>query len=78
MACKVKINRHGFLAFRLYFNGIESWEGTEYPDTIENRRLLETQAVIISHEIKSGSFNYPHVFPNGNKAHLFRREEDRT
>jgi hypothetical protein len=76
MACKVKVNRHGFLAFRLYFNGMESWEGTEYADTVENRRLLEPHALTISHEIKKGSFDYLQFFPNGNKAHLFRRHED--
>ncbi len=27
MACKVKVNRHGYLAFRLYWDGNESWEG---------------------------------------------------
>ena len=35
MACKVKVNRHGYLAFRLYWDGNESWEGTDW--TIRQR-----------------------------------------
>lgn len=28
LGCKVKVNRHGFLAFRLFWNKQRSWEGT--------------------------------------------------
>jgi hypothetical protein len=38
--------------------------------------LLEAHALTISGEIKKGSFDYLQFFPNGNKAHLFRRQED--
>jgi len=75
MACTVKVNRHGRLAFRLYWNGMESWEGTDYKDEPENRRVLEAEALIISREMDDGIFEYLHHFPHGNKAHLFRREE---
>src|SRR6266478_2997215 len=75
MACAVKVNRHGRLAFRLYWNGMESWEGTDYMDKPENRFVLEAKALIISREIDDGIFEYLHHFPHGNKAHLYRREE---
>ena len=76
MACTVKVNRHGRLAFRLYWNGMESWEGTDYKDEPENRCVIEAKALIISREMDDGIFEYLHHFPRGNKAHLFRREEE--
>ncbi len=60
------------LAFLLYFNGITSWEGTELLDTPENRALAEAKALLISHEMTQGAFDYLAHFPNGNKAYLFR------
>ena len=74
MTCKVKINRHGSLAFRLFWNGIESWEGTGLKDTPENRQLVKAKALLVAQEIKEGTFDYLKHFPRGNKAHLFRQE----
>jgi hypothetical protein len=71
MACKVKVNRHGYLAFRLYWEGNESWEGTEWKDTPKNRTRAEARAMLISDHIENGTFDYLKWFPNGNKAHLF-------
>ncbi len=75
MACKVKTNRHGLLAFRLFWDGISSWEGTHLKDTPENRELVEAQAVLITDQMKRKKFDYIEQFPNGNKAYLFRQEE---
>ena len=76
MSCIVTTNRHGSLAFRLYWNGIESWEGTKgLKDTPANRRLMEAQAALISKEIEDGRFDYLHWFPGGNKAKLFVQEK---
>ena len=36
MGCSVRTNRHGYLAFRLHFLGMESHEGTKLKDTPEN------------------------------------------
>jgi integrase len=72
MACKVKTNRHGFLAFRLYWNGHESWEGTGLNDTPKNRERMEARAVIISEEMERGKFDYLKWFPEGNKAKQFK------
>ena len=72
MACKVKVNRHGFLAFRFYWNGREFWQGTGWRDTPKNRIKAEGKALEITEEIKAGTFNYLKWFPNGNKAHLFK------
>lgn len=68
MSCIVKVNRHGYLALRVFWRGMRSWEGTGLPDTPENRRLVEAQATIINAEIKAGSFDYLRHFPKGNKA----------
>jgi len=75
MACKVKVNQHGFLAFHLFWNRTRSWEGTGLRDTPENREFAKAQAVIMSREIKKRKFDYLKWFPEGNKAHLFRVEE---
>ena len=72
MACKVKVNRHGFLAFRLYWNGYESWEGTEWRDTPKNREKAQARAVLISEEMEQGVFDYLNWFPEGNKAEQFK------
>jgi Arm domain-containing DNA-binding protein len=61
VACKVKVNRHGNLAFRIYAPTLPNngaWEGTDLADTPENRRFAKAQAVLISREIKKGTFDY--------------------
>jgi len=78
MACKVKVNRHGILAFHLFWKGQRSWEGTGLKDTAKNRRRVEARAVLISEEIENGIFDYLKRFPDGNKAHLFRVEEPKV
>ena len=78
MACKVKVNRHGLLALRLFWEGVRSWEGTHLKDTPENRGLVEAKALIIADEMKKGTFDYLEHFPNGNKAYLFRQEETKS
>ena len=71
MACKVKVNRHGFFAFRFYWNGREFWQGTDWTDTPKNRAKAEGKAVEMTEEIKARTFNYLKWFPKGNKAHEF-------
>jgi integrase len=78
MACKVKRNPHGNLAFKLRWNGIKSWEGTALKDTPENRALLQPRADVITQEMRDGRFDYLHHFPYGNKARLFRKETEQT
>ena len=72
MACKVKVNRHGYLAFRLYWEGNESWEGTAWKDTPKNRIKAEARAVLISDHIDNGTFDYLKWFPEGNRADQFK------
>ena len=72
MACKVRANRHGYLAFRLYWNGRELSQGTDWRDTPKNRTKAEGRALEISEEIDAGTFEYLKWFPKGNKAHEFR------
>jgi len=76
MACKVKVNRHGFLAFRLYWNGRESWEGTGLRNTLRNRKRVEARAELINEEIETGTFNYLKWFPEGNAADDFKPKEE--
>lgn len=76
MACKVKVNRHGFLAFRLYWDGRESWEGTRWKDTPRNRLKAEADALRMSEEMEAGAFNYLTWFPEGNRADDFRPKSD--
>jgi integrase len=76
MSCKVKVNRHGYLAFRLYWNGRESWEGTGLKDNAKNRQRAEARAVLISEEMERGDFDYLKWFPEGNKADEFRPKID--
>ena len=75
MACKVKVNQHGYLAFRLYWDGRESWEGTDWRDTPKNRAKAEARAVLMTEEIERGEFGYLRWFPNGNKAHSFKPKQ---
>ncbi len=77
MACKVKINRHGFLAYRLYWNGWESWEGTGLRDTPRNRKRVEARAVLINEEMEARAFDYLRWFPEGNKADQFKPRDER-
>jgi integrase len=72
MACIVRVNRHGYLAYRLRWAGMESHEGTGLADTPENRRKVEARAQVISDEIEAGTFNYLRWFPHGNKVDLVR------
>jgi hypothetical protein len=68
MSCIVKVNRHGFLALRVFWRGLRAWEGARLKDTPENRRLLEAKALVINAEMAAGSFDYLRHFPKGNKA----------
>ncbi len=72
MACKVKVNRHGFLAFRIYNQGREYWQGTGWRDTPKNRVKAEGKALEMSDEIKAGTFSYLRWFPSGNHAAEFK------
>ena len=71
MACKVKVTKKGNLAFRLYWNGQTSWEGTKLRDLPKNWERMKAQAVLISEEMQQGTFDYVKWFPEGNKAYLF-------
>ena len=77
MGCKIKVNRHGYLAFRIFGAGIpggRSWEGTGLKDTPENRAYVEAKATIISMQMKNNSFDYLTCFPHGNKAGYFEQQ----
>jgi len=77
MACHVKVNRHGYLAFRLFWDGRDSWEGTQWKDTPKNRERATARAVLISEEMESENFDYLKWFPEGNRADEFRPKIDK-
>ncbi len=78
MGCTVRINRHGYLAFRVYWEGNESHEGTKLKDTPENRAKVEARARVIDQEIRDGAFEYLHWFPTGNLAGSLQPERAET
>jgi integrase len=71
MACAIRTNRHGYLAYRLRWNGLESHEGTGLRNTPGNRAKLEARARVISDEMKTGTFDYLRWFPRGHLAGQF-------
>src|SRR5258705_13909766 len=75
MGCKVHVNRHGRLCFRIYYKGREFWEGTALLDTQENRKDAEALSRVISKTIRKGSFNYLDFFPQGNRADEFKPKQ---
>ena len=76
VGCSVRTNRHGYLAFRLRFEGLESHEGTKLKATAENRRKAEARARVIDEEIRAGAFDYLRWFPLGNLAARFLPERE--
>jgi len=56
------------LAFRLYWDGRESHEGTKLVDTPENRAKAEARSRVIDQEMQDGVFDYLRWFPDGNLA----------
>lgn len=74
MGAKVKVVK-GYLHFRLFWKSWHWWQKTGFKDTPEARRRVEADAVAISRQMQDGRFNYLDWFPNGNRAHLFRRQE---
>jgi integrase len=72
MACIVK-ERDGRLAYRLFWDGYRSWEGTGVRTTDARRAAMERKAEVMSADMAEGRFDYLRWFPNGAKAHLFRK-----
>src|SRR5262245_7958382 len=70
MACIVK-ERNGRLAYRLFWDGYRSWEGTGVRATDKRRAAMAAKAAVMSQEMAEGRFDYLHWFPHGAKAHLF-------
>jgi integrase len=71
MACHVKVNHHGYLAYHVFWRGHRTWEGTGLRDTPHNRARVAARATIMSEEMAAGTFDYVHWFPRGNLAHVF-------
>ena len=71
MACIVK-ERDGRLAYRLFWEGYRSWEGTGLRATDRRRAQMEAKAAVMSQDMAEGRFDYLHWFPKGSKVHLFR------
>jgi integrase len=76
VGCKVKVNQHGFLALRLFWNKTRSWEGTGLKDTPKNRERMQARGVLITEEIEQGTFDYLRWFPKGNRAEQYRPKQE--
>jgi len=80
MSCTIRVNKHGNLCLRLFWQGREWQErvtnrGRPARDNTANRKRVEARAQLINEEMEAGTFDYLKWFPNGNKAHLFRPNE---
>lgn len=76
MGCTVRKNRHGYLCFRVYFDGLESLEGTKLKDSPENREKIEGRARVIDQEMRDGTFDYLKWFRFGNLASRYQKVEE--
>ena len=74
MACIVKERKNGRLAYRLFWDGYRSWEGTGLRATDKRRDQMDKKAAVMSQEMAEGRFDYLRWFPEGSKAHLFHQK----
>ena len=75
VGCKIKkVGR--YLHFRIFWNRLRIWQRSGLEDTAENVERVNAAARLIAQEINDGCFDYMKWFPKGNKAHLFRRNDD--
>jgi integrase len=72
MGCIVK-ERNGRLAYRLFWDGYRSWEGTGVQATDRRREMMQKKAAVMTQEMNEGRFDYLHWFANGSKAHIFEQ-----
>lgn len=75
VACTI-VAKKGRLYFRIFYRKMKIWQKANLSDTPKGREYISARARVMSDEIKNGSFDYLRWFPNGNKAHLFRRDQD--
>ncbi len=61
----------GMLYLDFFYRGIRCREQTALPDTVENRRRVQSLMSRISKEIKQGLFDYAATFPGSAKAAQF-------
>jgi integrase len=77
MSCKVRVNKHGNLCLRLFWQGREWQErvttrGRPARDNPENRKRAEVDADRINEQMSAGKFEYLKWFPDGNRSEEFR------
>src|SRR5690349_9516926 len=77
MSCTIRVNKHGNLCLRLFWQGREWQEwvtnrGRPARDNTANRKRVEARAQLINEEMEAGTFDYLKWFPNGNRADEFR------
>jgi integrase len=73
MGCRIRRTAAGYLAYRLRSKlvpGYQSQERTGLRDTPTNRKRLEARALVITEEMRAGTFDYSQWFPRGSKTHL--------
>lgn len=73
MGCKIRITPQGYIAYRLYWMGRESQEGTGDKANTRNLELHGRMAKKIGSMVKTGLFtvdHYRHYFPHGARRDL--------
>ena len=63
MACIVKERRNGRLAYRLFWDGYRSWEGTGLRATDKRRATMEAKAAVMCAGDSRGSLRLPPLVP---------------
>jgi integrase len=80
MSCIIRVNKHGNLSLRLFWQG-RDWQeritnkGKPAKDTPANRKRVEARAELINEEMEAGTFDYLKWFPNGNRADEFKPKQ---
>lgn len=74
---KVRVRKdNGLLFMDFYYRGVRCREQTALPDSVDNRRRVQTLLNRISKEIQQGSFDYAATFPTSPRATQFRSPGD--
>lgn len=74
VACTLQ-KKKGRLYFRIIWKKQTFWQKLNAPETLDEIESGTASARVISDEIEKGSFDYLRWFPHGNKAHLFKSQE---
>ena len=67
--------RDGKLYLDFRYNGVRCREHTVLADTASNRKKLGSLLSMLEQQMRAGTFDYGHHFPNSQKVEYFRQLE---